>query len=224
MGYKIVILGSTGGGVLSRVGAQPFMREATLEVVTDRPCGMLQVADRLGLAAVTLPADTGRAFSDALAQRYAGRDDIVFLSFYTRLLSGALLDQHRGRLFNCHPSILPSFKGMHGFEDTLASSSQFMGCSLHQIDAGMDSGPIVIQAALPIDRRLPVADNRHKVFLAQVYTAVQFCRWAHDGRLQVMADGECRIEGLRYAPSAVAPNLDPDFFAFTGLTNELGLN
>lgn len=224
MPYRIVILGSTGGSVLSRVGASEFVRDATLEVVTDRSCGILQVAKYLGLTSVVLPSRTGTEFSEALLQRYGNRDDIVFLSFYTRLLSGELLTRHRGRIFNCHPSILPSFKGMHGFEDTLASSSQLMGCSLHQVDAGMDSGSIIIQAALPLDRSLPLAENRHKVFLAQVYTTLQFFRWVSDGRLKVTLDGLCHIEGLQYRVSAISPNLDPDFFAYTGLENELRLN
>lgn len=224
MPYQIVIIGSTGGGVLSRVGVPAFVRNITLEVVTDRPCGLLQVAEHLGLAAVTIPSRNGAEFSDALLQRYGARDDILFLSFYTRLLSGELLTQYLGRIFNCHPSILPSFKGMHGFEDTLASSSQFMGCSLHQIDAGMDSGPIVIQAALPLDRRLSLVENRHKIFMAQVCTTLQFCRWVSDGRLRVTPDGVCHVKGLQYRVSAISPNLDPDFFVYTGLENELGLS
>lgn len=218
---RIVFLGSTGGGVLSRLLRHAFVREAALDAVSDRGCGFLDVAAAAGVATACLPSPDGQAFSDALHQRYAGRHDVVFLSFYTRLLRGALLDAHAGRIFNCHPSLLPSFKGMHGFEDTLASGATFMGSTLHQVDAGMDTGPIVLQAALPLDRSLPVAANRHRLFLSQVYGALQFIRWVRAGRLATGADGRPVVAGAAYRPSIFSPNLDHDFFDALGEPDDL---
>src|SRR5690606_11458880 len=137
----------------------------------------LDIAAAAGMATVKLPARDGLEFSSALHARFRGQANLIFFSFYTRLLSGALLHAQKGRLFNCHPSILPAFKGLHGFEDTLASNSLLMGCSLHQIDAGIDTGGCVLQAALPLDRRLPTPHLRHRIFLAQYYTALQFLLW-----------------------------------------------
>jgi phosphoribosylglycinamide formyltransferase-1 len=218
---KIVLLGSTGGGVLSRLVRYRFVCDAALEALSDRDCGFLAVASQAGIAAHSLPASTGQAFSDLLHARFAGRDDVVFLSFYTRLLKGDFVFSHRGRIFNCHPSLLPSFKGMHGFEDTLDSSATFMGSTLHAVDEGMDSGPIVLQAALPLDRSLPLATNRHRLFLSQVYSALQFIRWVRDGRLQIGADRRPQLTGARWKPAIFAPNLDHDFFDFIGDPDEL---
>lgn len=220
----IVFIGSTGGGVLSRLGRHAFVREMTREAVADRPCGFLDVARGLGMPAVRLDAADGATFSDALQQRYAGQDDLLYLSFYTRLFGGDFLARQQGRLFNCHPSLLPMAPGMHGFEDTLAADCLFMGCTLHAIDAGIDTGAPVIQAALPIDRSRPAADNRHRVFLAQYYTSLQFLRWIHDDRLSFVADGRPAIRDARWQPSPFAPNLDDDFFDLleaVGETNEL---
>lgn len=220
--YKLVFIGSTGGGVFSRLATHACVRDNCLEVVSDRDCGFLQVATSAGIDAVRLDAPDGRTFSADLHRRYQGRHGLIFISFYTRLLGGDFLAEHRGRIFNCHPSILPSFKGMHGFQDTLDSSSTFMGSTVHMIDEGIDSGRIVMQAAMPIDRELPVAENRHKVFLSQVYSTLQFIRWVTEGRLSLRADGGASIKGLSYAPSIFSPNLDVDFFDFAGVPNELG--
>lgn len=221
MSLRLVFLGSTGGAVLSRLLGHRFVRDLTLEAVSDRDCGFLSVAAAAGVPAQCLPAETGAAFSDALHARYRGRGDLVFLSFYTRLLSGALLQTQAGRLFNCHPSLLPAFKGMHGFEDTLASSALFMGSTLHQIDAGMDTGACVLQAAMPLDRARPVVENRHRLFLSQVYAALQFVRWVADGRLSLSADGRACIAGAQFRPAIFSPNLDHDFFDRIGAPDEL---
>jgi phosphoribosylglycinamide formyltransferase-1 len=216
----IVFVGSTGGGVLSRLLAHAFVREAALEAVSDRECGFLGVAARAGVPASCLPAPDGARFSDLLHARYAGRDDLVFLSFYTRLFRGEFVRAHAGRIFNCHPSLLPAFPGMHGFEDTLASSALFMGSTLHLVDEGVDTGTILVQAALPLDRARPVAENRHRLFLTQVYAALQFVRWLRDGRLR-LAGGRASVEGARFGADAFSPNLDHDFFDFIGERNEL---
>ncbi len=218
---KVVFIGSTGGGVLSRLVSHAFVREMALEAVADRPCGFVDVARSGGVAAAVIESADGLAFSDALDRRYPDTGNILFLSFYTRLFRGSFLSRNLGRIFNCHPSLLPAFKGMHGFEDTLASTSRFMGCTLHTVDAGIDGGTSVIQAAIPIDRQLPTAENRHKVFLAQYYSTLQFLRWVADGRLHLDGNAGANISGARYTPSMFSPNLDPDFFSRLGEANQL---
>lgn len=218
---RLVFIGSTGGGVLSRVASHAFVRHMALEAVSDRPCGFLDVAAHNGIPAICLPAADGATFSDLLAARYGGRGDIVFLSFYTRLFRGAFLAAQRGRILNFHPSLLPAFPGMHGFEDTLASGSLFMGCSVHEVDAGIDTGPCLLQAALPLDRRLPVAQNRHRLFLAQVYSALQLIRWLGGQRLCQGPEGRWTLTGAAFGPGSFAPNLDADFFDFIGEADAL---
>jgi len=221
---QIVFIGSTGGSVLSRIARHTFVREMAHEAVADRPCAFLDVARRFGIPAVRLVAADGAEFSDALQQRYFGRDDLIYLSFYTRLFCGDFMARQQGRIFNCHPSLLPMAPGMRGFEDTLATDCLFMGCTLHLIDGGIDTGAPVIQAALPIDRRRPVAHNRHWVFLAQYYTTLQFLLWVRDNRLTFAADGRPAIRDARWQPSPFAPNLDADFsdlLEAVGETNEL---
>lgn len=221
MGEKVVFIGSTGGGVFSRLLQHEFVKTITYEAVSDRECGFLEVASRHGVSSVKLAANDGQKFSDYLFERYEKLTHLIFLSFYTKLFRGRFLDNRVGQIFNCHPSILPSFKGMSGFEDTLASSAMFMGCTLHQVDDGIDTGRIVIQAAIPLDRQLPVAENRHKIFLAQYYSTLQFLRWISERRISLDGHGRMCIERCAYAPSIFSPNLDADFFEFIGEANEL---
>lgn len=210
---KLVFIGSAGGGVLSKLVQHAFVREMALEAVSDRDCGFLDVAGAAGMAAIKLDARDGGAFSAALHARYRDRDDLVFISFYTRLFAGDFLRKNRGRILNGHPSLLPAFKGLRGFEETLASGCRFMGSTVHVVDEGIDSGAAIIQAALPIDRSLPVAENRHKVFLSQVYATLQTLRWIKEGRLALMPDG-FRLAGATFLPATFSPNLDADFFDF----------
>lgn len=219
--YRVVVIGSTGGGVFARTCNHEFVREAIHEVVADRECGLLSVARNYGLSQTLLPASDGATFSDVLLERYGHQEDLLFLSFYTRLFGRHLVNATSGRIFNCHPSLLPSFKGLNGFEDTMASSALFMGCTLHQVDAGMDTGRCLIQASYPIDRNLPLEINRHKIFLMQYYSTLQFFKWIYEGRMKINRNGVPEIDNLRYRSSVFSPNLDNDFFRIASIDNDL---
>lgn len=216
-----MVVGSTGGGVFSHVARHKFVRDQILEVVADRDCGLLSKACSLGLPQCKLSASDGQEFSENLLKRYGGDETVIILSFYTKLFSEFLVNALGGRIFNCHPSLLPSFKGLNAFDDTMASSALFMGCTIHQVDAFLDSGPSLIQAAYPIDRRLSLAANRHKVFLMQYYTTLQFFKWLSEGRLVFDDYGVAKIKSACFKPSVFSPNLDEDLFVSASIHNEL---
>ena len=70
-----------------------------------------------------------------------------------RLVGPAFLARFAGRLVNTHPSLLPAFPGMHAARDALAHGVKVTGCTLFVVDAGVDTGPIVAQVAVPVARR-----------------------------------------------------------------------
>ena len=218
-GYRLVVIGSTGGGVFSTIAKHSFIKEMIFEAVSDRECGFISTAERYGLPSRKIESRDGASFSNELLKRFGDAKDLIFLSFYTRLFKGSFVSHNMGRIFNCHPSILPSFKGMRGFEDTVNYGSRFMGCTLHQVDEGMDTGCPIIQAAIPFDPELPLSENRHKVFLAQSYTTIQFLRWVYDGRFTILPSGGFSLSGVNYKPSIFSPNLDGDFFHFISEVN-----
>ncbi|MBD2167275.1 phosphoribosylglycinamide formyltransferase [Calothrix membranacea FACHB-236] len=76
--------------------------------------------------------------------------DWVILAGWMRLLTPILIDAFPDRIINIHPSLLPSFKGIHAVEQALAAGVKITGCTVHLVCLEVDSGPIIIQAAVPV--------------------------------------------------------------------------
>jgi len=86
-----------------------------------------------------------------IAEELKQRDvDLVILAGFMRIVRKPLIDAFPNRIMNIHPSLLPSFKGLHGQKQVADCGVRISGCTVHFVDAGMDTGPIIIQAALPV--------------------------------------------------------------------------
>jgi phosphoribosylglycinamide formyltransferase 1 len=85
--------------------------------------------------------------ADWLAERAV---ELVVLAGYMHLLSGPFLQRFAGRILNVHPSLLPSFPGAHAVEDALAHGVKVTGATVHFVDEGIDTGPILLQEAVEI--------------------------------------------------------------------------
>jgi phosphoribosylglycinamide formyltransferase-1 len=91
------------------------------------------------------------AWDEALAQDCAAyKPDLVVAAGFLKLVGPDFLTEFGGRMINTHPALLPSFPGMHSVRDALAHGVKVTGCSVIVVDAGVDSGPIVAQAAVPV--------------------------------------------------------------------------
>ena len=215
---KIVFIASTGGAVLNKLLEHNSVRQKTLCVVSDRDCKAVEKAKKHNVPVKILKASSGGKFSKLLDE-YFNFTNVIYISFYTKLLSSKFLGGREGYVFNCHPSILPACKGLDGFGDTLRSNSLFIGCTLHEVNEEIDDGRSVIQCALPLDRSLKVEKNRHKVFLMQYYSTLQFLKWTFDGKFK--AGKDWKILSPKYKEGIFSPNLDNDFEEFYGIQNEL---
>ncbi len=181
------VLASTGGAVLSRMLESAWFRSRLALVAADRPCGALERAGAAGVP-VALVRETDRVRREqALAAAFAQQDVDHVLLFYTRLVQHELLERYSGRLWNLHPSLLPAFPGAHGFEDAMAAQARVLGTTLHAVDAGMDTGPVLIQSAFARGPGAHERELRHAMFVQQVRGALQACRWLAAGRVSVIA-------------------------------------
>ncbi|MBB08239.1 MAG: phosphoribosylglycinamide formyltransferase [Roseibacillus sp.] len=76
--------------------------------------------------------------------------ELICLAGFMRLLRAPLLDTFGGRILNIHPSLLPSYPGLNAWAQALEAGARESGCTVHYVDAGMDTGQIVAQAAVPV--------------------------------------------------------------------------
>ena len=158
MPARLVVLASGSGTLL----------QALLDATADERYGATVVAvgsDRDGIAALDRAGRAGvptfvcrvADFADRAAWDTAlteavdrHRPDLVVLAGFMKLVGPAFLARFGGRTINSHPALLPAFPGMHGVRDALAHGVKVTGCTLFVVDGGVDSGPIVAQAAVPV--------------------------------------------------------------------------
>lgn len=122
---------------------------------------VLDRAKALQVPAVVLDHRTcpsREAYDEALVGELAARGvELVCLAGYMRLLTPRFVSAFPGRLVNVHPALLPSFPGLHAVRQALAAGVRVAGCTVHFVDEGADTGPIIAQAAVPV---LPDDDER----------------------------------------------------------------
>jgi phosphoribosylglycinamide formyltransferase-1 len=92
--------------------------------------------------------DRDREMAEWLAEREV---ELVVLAGYMQLLSAPFLERFPERIINVHPSLLPSFPGAHAVEDALAHGVRWTGATVHIVDEGVDTGPIVLQEPVPVE-------------------------------------------------------------------------
>lgn len=91
------------------------------------------------------------SFEDVLQEKVAGaKAELVCLAGFMRLLTDNFVNRWRERLINIHPSLLPSFKGIHVHDRVIEHGARFSGCTVHYVRPAMDDGPIIAQACVPV--------------------------------------------------------------------------
>lgn len=153
-----MVLVSGGGSNLAAILAAhelPDYGGKVVGVVSDKDgIGGLEIARQAGVpTAVVAPQDfPDRAAWDAgLAKAVeVFQPDWVVCAGFMRILGAPFLDRFAGRTINTHPALLPAFPGAHGVRDALAYGVKMTGCTVHVVDAGVDTGPILAQASVPV--------------------------------------------------------------------------
>ena len=175
---------------------------AVAAVISNRPEARgLQIAASYGVPAVVVPHaqyPSREAFDAALADAIDVHGPaLVVLAGFMRVLTGAFVARYRGRLLNIHPSLLPAFPGLDTHRRALAAGVRLHGATVHFVSEGVDQGPIVAQAAVPV---LP-GDSEEALasrVLQQEHLLLPRCiRWILEGRV--------RLQGGRVIAEGIAP-------------------
>jgi len=124
-------------------------------VISDRAdAAGLDIAKAAGIpTAVVALADfpDREAWDRAIAKTVATfAPDLVFCAGFMKVLGAPILASHDGRIVNTHPALLPAYPGAHGVRDALAGGARVTGCTVMLVDAGVDTGPILAQAAVDV--------------------------------------------------------------------------
>jgi phosphoribosylaminoimidazolecarboxamide formyltransferase/IMP cyclohydrolase len=162
-------------------------------VFADRPCAGLDWAAEQGIDTILVPGGDDAVLAETLV---VVEPEVVVLAGYLRLVGPAVLAAFGGRILNVHPSLLPSFPGLHGARDALAAGVAVTGVTVHLVDETLDGGPIVAQEAVPV---LP--GDTEATLLARIHPV--------EHRLLPVAVTALLAGALGVAPGARRAILDP---------------
>lgn len=115
--------------------------------------------------------------------------DLVCLAGYMRLLSPFFVASFTGRILNIHPSLLPSFPGLEAQRQALEYGVKFAGCTVHFVDENLDAGPIVLQAAVPVQD-----DDTEETLSSRI---LQQEHRLYTDAVRIVLEGRYKIEGRR---------------------------
>jgi phosphoribosylglycinamide formyltransferase 1 len=147
--------GSNLGALIAAAGAADYPAEIALVLSNVPEAGGLVLARDHGIATEVIdhrPFGRDRAAHEAAidARLHEARIGFVCLAGYMRRLTPLLVDRWAGRMINIHPSLLPSFPGLDTHARALAAGVKIHGCTVHEVTAGVDEGPILGQAAIAV--------------------------------------------------------------------------
>ncbi|TYP00086.1 formyltetrahydrofolate-dependent phosphoribosylglycinamide formyltransferase [Geothermobacter ehrlichii] len=203
---RLGILASGGGtnlqAIIDRCADGSLPAEIAVVISNNPDAGALERARKAGIPArcidhrpFTSREDYDRALVAALRESGV---ELVVLAGFMRLLTEVLLDAFPGRIMNIHPALLPAFPGLHAQKKALEYGVRFAGCTVHFVDNGVDTGPIILQAVVPV-----LQDDTEETLSRRI---LQQEHRIYPRAIELFAQGRLRIEGRRVL---IDPPLDP---------------
>lgn len=197
MGMVLGVLASGGGSNLQSIIdalAEGRLNARIGVVISDNPQAFaLERAKKASIpVAVVTPAEgeTRQAHDANLVAALKSHGcNAVALAGYMLLVTEVLLDAFPMRVVNIHPALLPSFPGLHVQKAALEHGAKFSGCTVHFVELGMDTGPIIIQAVVPVRD-----DDTEKTLAARILREEHRI---YPQALEYLARGRLRVEGRR---------------------------
>ena len=161
-------------------------------VITDKPqVQALTRAEKAGIKNICVDRKLFSSRADFEAELLKNLEgvDLVVLAGFMRILSPEFVKKFAGRLMNIHPALLPSFPGAHAHRDVLAYGVKVSGCTVHFVDEGTDTGPIILQAAVPV-----LEDDTEETLAARVLEQEHII---YPRAIKLFVEGKLKVEGRR---------------------------
>ena len=192
---RLGVLASGGGTnlqvIIDRCRDGSIPAEIAVVIANNPEAGALDRARRAGIPArcINHREFSGReAFDTALVAALRETEvELVVLAGFMRIITQVMLDAFPLKIINIHPALLPAFPGLHVQQQAIDYGARFSGCTVHFVDGGVDTGPIIIQAVVPV-----IAGDTADTLAARIL--VQEHR-IYPRAIQLIAEGRVRVDG-----------------------------
>lgn len=203
--------GTNLSAILKAAAAPDYPAEIVAVISNKEDAKGLMLAQEAGVATEVVPSlgVTDREVYDQalLAAIDRHEPDLVILAGFMRILTPNFVSHYANRMINIHPSLLPSFTGMHTHQRALDAGVHVHGCTVHFVTAELDHGPMIAQAAVPVyadddaaKLAARVLKEEHRIYPAAV-------RWFAEGRLKVMGQRVLLTDEPATPNALIVPNL-----------------
>lgn len=209
MPLKTGILASGNGTNAAQIIAlaQCGKLDITVEmVISNRPgAGVIAKAQKAGIHCEVFDHKQykSREEYDSLLAAKLGQCELIVLAGYMRILSAPFIHAFANRIINIHPALLPSFPGAHGAMDALEYGVKLSGPTVHFVTEKMDSGPVIIQAAVPVNAGESEDELLERIHTLEHRIYPQAIQWIAEGRISVQGRSVYLAAGKR---KAIAPD------------------
>ncbi len=201
---KVAVLASGGGTNLQSIIDQTAQGKLAIDIVlviSNNPgAGALERASKANIPTACIDH---RMFSsreefdqEVVKELQAAGTQLVVLAGFMRIISDVFLTAFPQQIINIHPSLLPAFPGLHVQRKAIEYGARFSGCTVHFVDGGVDSGPIIIQAVVPIHHNdneeilaARILEQEHKIYPQAIQWIAQD-RVSFDGRKVIIKNND----------------------------------
>ena len=189
--------GSNLQAIIDAIEAKVLDATIVLVVSNKKDAIALERANRHGIRGLFLDpksvageTDSRRAYDEKILEVLKSHDvQLVLLAGYMKIVTAVLIDAYQWRIMNIHPSLLPSFPGLHAQQQALDAGVKVSGCTVHFVTEGVDEGPVIAQTAVPINENDSVDSLSARILEMehQLYPQV----------VQLFAEGRLAVEGRK---------------------------
>ncbi len=206
---RLGVLASGGGtnlqAIIDRCADNSISAEIAIVICNNPDAGALDRAEKAGIKTCCInhrDFEKRAAFDHKVVQQLQEAEvDLVVLAGFMRIVGSIFLEAFPQRVINIHPALLPAFPGLHVQQQAIDYGARFSGCTVHFVDIGVDTGPIILQATVPVLEGDSADDLAARILVEEHKLYPQ--------AIQLFAEDRLRIEGRKVKILPAATELSP---------------